>query len=291
MGLHSSVRPGITLPLPRGRGRDFCCVGSARCSILRAPSHLPISFATQTRGCRPGTSLSAAVCDSRWRQVCWTDRIATVYAKRTCMCAGAQAVLTCSSRTLPLHGSHVKRPACGPSWRNRRWKGGVDLCGYFKHSSGLPAALLRGHSSVGRALESHSRGPGFESPWLHTLPPPAPSVFGTARGICIGPCTAANRLCGIAWCRFWEGAFRPYLADCSWPLVRIRSLRSPRCDVVGRVRHGAAQEGPLQPPVSRGDSGPPIVEPGGARCRPGAAVLEAILLSPATWVMNAGLHK
>jgi hypothetical protein len=34
--------------------------------------------------------------------------------------------------------------------------------------------------------------------------------------------------------------------------VRIRSLRSPRCDVVGRVRHGAAQEGPLQPPVSRG---------------------------------------
>ena len=25
-----------------------------------------------------------------------------------------------------------------------------------------------GHSSVGRALESHSRGPGFESQWLHT---------------------------------------------------------------------------------------------------------------------------
>jgi hypothetical protein len=26
---------------------------------------------------------------------------------------------------------------------------------------------VRGHSSVGRALEWHSRGQGFDSPWLH----------------------------------------------------------------------------------------------------------------------------
>jgi hypothetical protein len=30
----------------------------------------------------------------------------------------------------------------------------------------------RGHSSVGRALEWHSRGRGFDSPWLHHLPRP-----------------------------------------------------------------------------------------------------------------------
>ena len=28
---------------------------------------------------------------------------------------------------------------------------------------------IRGHSSVGRALEWHSRGRGFDSPWLHQL--------------------------------------------------------------------------------------------------------------------------
>ena len=33
----------------------------------------------------------------------------------------------------------------------------------------LPTLLSWGHSSVGRALESHSRGRGFESPWLHFL--------------------------------------------------------------------------------------------------------------------------
>ena len=27
-----------------------------------------------------------------------------------------------------------------------------------------------GHSSVGRALEWHSRGQGFDSPWLHHFP-------------------------------------------------------------------------------------------------------------------------
>ena len=31
------------------------------------------------------------------------------------------------------------------------------------------AASGRGHSSVGRALEWHSRGRGFDSPWLHHL--------------------------------------------------------------------------------------------------------------------------
>src|SRR5690606_34676323 len=29
---------------------------------------------------------------------------------------------------------------------------------------------MRGHSSVGRALEWHSRGQGFDSPWLHQIP-------------------------------------------------------------------------------------------------------------------------
>ena len=29
---------------------------------------------------------------------------------------------------------------------------------------------LRGYSSVGRALRSHRRGWGFESPYLHTAP-------------------------------------------------------------------------------------------------------------------------
>src|SRR5690606_29932294 len=33
-----------------------------------------------------------------------------------------------------------------------------------------PADALRGHSSVGRALEWHSRGRGFDSPWLHQSP-------------------------------------------------------------------------------------------------------------------------
>lgn len=33
----------------------------------------------------------------------------------------------------------------------------------------MSVAPTRGCSSVGRALESHSRGPGFESPQLHTL--------------------------------------------------------------------------------------------------------------------------
>ena len=33
----------------------------------------------------------------------------------------------------------------------------------------MSVAPTRGCSSVGRALESHSRGPGFESPQLHKM--------------------------------------------------------------------------------------------------------------------------
>ena len=44
--------------------------------------------------------------------------------------------------------------------------------------------LTRGHSSVGRALAWHARGPGFESPWLHCrCPEPRPSPAQRLRGI------------------------------------------------------------------------------------------------------------
>jgi hypothetical protein len=38
------------------------------------------------------------------------------------------------------------------------------ICVYYR-------SARRGHSSVGRALQWHCRGPGFESPWLHTERP------------------------------------------------------------------------------------------------------------------------
>ena len=143
----------------------------------------------------------------------------------------------CLCTVLTSNGS--LRTACGPSWRNRRRKGDVEPCGDFRDSSGPPAAYLRGHSSVGRALESHSRGPGFESQWLHILPPPAPRTFGTARGFCIGPCPAANRLRGRAPCRVQKCASTSSRTHRHGPTVTdgaSRSRASPPESSRGRAR-------------------------------------------------------
>ena len=46
----------------------------------------------------------------------------------------------------------------------------------------MSVAPTRGCSSVGRALESHSRGPGFESPQLHKTEEPAGGSLLTPSG-------------------------------------------------------------------------------------------------------------
>lgn len=54
----------------------------------------------------------------------------------------------------------------------------------------------RGHSSAGRALPSHGRGPGFNSPWFHAarVPNRVTALFGVMAQLvehCL--CTAAVR--------------------------------------------------------------------------------------------------
>jgi hypothetical protein len=45
-------------------------------------------------------------------------------------------------------------------------------------NAGVPdTRATRGHSSVGRALEWHSRGRGFDSPWLHQQKTPYSNSF------------------------------------------------------------------------------------------------------------------
>ena len=68
--------------------------------------------------------------------------------------------------TAPSHGSHDERAFVEEQTRRRDRVYACSLIGRQQPS----CCYSRGHSSVGRALESHSRGPGFESQWLHNLP-------------------------------------------------------------------------------------------------------------------------
>ena len=92
-----------------------------------------------------------------------------------CLCGRASYTLVKTGRlrtvlttVRPMSGRrHAPR-------RNRCEKGTVASCVIAMRPAAIPAGCLSvwGHSSVGRALESHSRGPGFESQWLHFLPAP-----------------------------------------------------------------------------------------------------------------------
>src|SRR6202011_4077921 len=66
-----------------------------------------------------------------------------------------------------------RRSSAATSRTKRRLETGPGICFRYRsivevrRGNPKPAHFGRGHSSVGRALEWHSRGRGFDSPWLH----------------------------------------------------------------------------------------------------------------------------
>ena len=64
------------------------------------------------------------------------------------------------------------------------------------HAGGSARDLRWGHSSVGRALEWHSRGQGFDPPWLHQSNQAKASSYSKPEGLCRFPTAGETALPG-----------------------------------------------------------------------------------------------
>src|SRR5262249_23218291 len=64
------------------------------------------------------------------------------------------------------------------------------------------SVICWGHSSVGRALEWHSRGRGFDSPWLHQ---PSLASQASARQVPRDHRSKASEGCRVVTCRAKTG--------------------------------------------------------------------------------------
>ncbi len=92
--------------------------------------------------------------------------------ERACLSGGASYTLVKTGRLRTVLTTFRPTSGCRHvPHRNRRKKGTVSARVIQKRPAAIAAGCLSvwGHSSAGRALESHSRGPGFESQWLHFL--------------------------------------------------------------------------------------------------------------------------